>query len=307
MEPNENSQKDSVINWRTEKNRVIIIIIVVLSHMFLYSGLVGKGNMVEYVMNWDNFGHVAIFFAPVGISMGLLIYISGHMYGRKKEFEEPESLNKVSYFAHVKKRFIRLYTGYYIALFLVFIAKLISNFPMNITPLSLIFELTNLWGMILGTGGSIWPEGWFISTIFWLSVLYPFIRRLMVIDKRYVYFIIAITWLIRYSLFAFVLITQNIRFGSYLYCHPLSWIGEYCLGLVMGKSDLDNGTGSTPAKTKNQKIFVKMGARVFPLYLVHSAVIVFISFRAPFWEYIIASFCIVLLAEGVYRLLKIIN
>lgn len=233
---------------------------------------------------------------PFAFVIVILMFDSGFVHGMKEEFESKGSLNKATYFSYIKKRFLRLYIGYLLAYTAVFITKFISNYPMTITPYTLFFDLTNTWGLFFGISGEIWGVGWYLGATFWMSVLYPFVRRLLSIRKTYVY--IFITLSLFFVLFFF--------FTAYhvAYFHPLAWIPEFFGGVLLGRYTALKGTRPKPATTRFQKIIVKMGARTYPIYLAHMAPIFLLSFRPPIWEFIIATIGILILSEAFYRLLK---
>ena len=281
-------------DYRIEAIRIVIMLAVVAAHMYLYTIWLGKRNIVTFLLNNMNLSGLYIFLS-IAFCMGILIFFSGFVYGIRNYFED--SLTKEAYVEHIKKRFLRLYPSYYLALFTVFIAKVIVCYPMKLTPISIILDLTNIWSLFfISPGGDIWAEGWFIAAVFWLAVIYPFIRRLMENNKKYIYILI----LFGFSFKIFLII---IGLSGYAYTHPFAWLGEFCWGILYGKNISEKGKSLRLAETKTKKAIIKMGARVLPMYLAHSAVIVFISFRPPFWEYIVAFIFILLLSEIFYRLL----
>jgi len=282
------------IDSNIEVIRIICIVIVVFSHSLLYSGL------------FTVLGSIYLFI-PVGICMAIFLFCSGYVHGLKDEFETAESLTKTTYFTHVKNRFLRIYIGYYIALGSIFIAKLIVGYPMNnLTPFALFLDLTNLSGLLTGSMGVIWQEGWFLCALFWLSVLYPLLRRLFSINNNYIFLIVAIIVPVR------ILIALT-PYSVISYCHPLAWLPEFCLGIQIGRLVLGRG-GVKPETTKKQKIINMLGARVYSVYLAHSTALVFltvhifyISTPPTFWEYFLAIAGVIILAEAFYRLLNQID
>ena len=281
-------QQDSNTKYyQIEATRIIAIISVVIYHMLVESGWF----LTE--------GEALIAIKPVSIMMAILMFDSGFVHGIKEEFESQGSLNKSTYYSYIKKRFLRLYIGYYLAYTAVYITKFISKYPMTITPYTLFFDLTNTWGLFFGVTGEIWGPGWFLCALFWLSVLYPFVRRLMSIRMTYVYIIITFS-------FCFIVF---FFFTAYhvTYFHPFAWIPEFFGGVLLGRHTALKGTRPKPATTGFQKIIIKMGSRTYPIYLAHIVPILLLSYRPPIWEYIIAIIGILILSEAFYRILKLID
>jgi len=280
-------QDRNAIDYQIEATRIIAIISTVIYHMILESGWF----LTE--------GEALIAIKPVAIFMAILMFDSGFVHGIKEEFESQSSLNKSTYFSYIKKRFLRLYIGFYLAYTAVFITKFISRYPMTITPYTLFFDLTNTWGLFFGTSGEIWGIGWFLCAIFWLSVLYPFIRRLLSISLIYVYIIITLS-------LCFVVFFFFTAFHV-AYFHPFAWIPEFFGGVLLGRHTALKGTRPKLATTRFQKIIIKMGARTYAIYLAHMIPIVILSYRPPIWEYIIAAIGVLILSEAFYRLLKLFD
>ncbi|MHA2288463.1 MAG: acyltransferase family protein [Promethearchaeota archaeon] len=274
-------------DYQIEATRIVAIISTVAYHMLVETGVF----LTE--------GQTFIALQLASIWMAVLMFDSGFVHGIKEEFESQGSLNKSTYFAYIKKRFLRLYIGFYLAYTAVFIAKFISNYPMTITPFTLFFDLTNTWGLFFGRTGEIWGAGWFLGALFCLSVLYPFIRRLLSIRITYVYIIITLS----FCFIVFFFFTDN----HVAYFHPIAWIPEFFGGVLLGRHTASKGTRPKPATTRFQRIIVKMGARTYPIYLAHMIPIVLLSYRPPIWEYILATIGVLILSETFYRLLKLLE
>ena len=281
-------QHDSnTIDYQIEATKIIAIISIIVYHTLLEAGwFLTQAEALTAIK-------------PFTITIAVLMFDSGFVHGLKEEFESQGSLNKSTYFSYIKKRFLRLYIGYYLAYTAVFITKFISSQPMTITPYTLFFDLTNTWGIFLGRTGEIWEVGWFLCALFWLSVLYPFVRRLMSIRMTYVYIIITIS-------FCFIVFFFFAAFHV-AYFHPFAWIPEFFGGVLLGRYTALRGTRPKLATTRFQKIIIKMGARTYPVYLAHMVPILLLSYRPPIWEYIIAVIGILILSEAFYRLLKLID
>ena len=177
---NFNRQDNSTNDYQIEATRIVAIVYPVIFHMLVETG--------AFLTEGDAFIALQI----GAIMMAIFMFDSGFVHGIKEEFESQGSLNKSTYFSYIKKRFLRIYIGFYLAYTAIFITKFISNYPMTITPFTLFFDLTNTWGLFFGRAGEIWSEGWFLCAIFWVSFLYPFIRRLLSISAIYAYIIIII-------------------------------------------------------------------------------------------------------------------
>ena len=280
-------QHSNRIDYQIEATRIIAITSIIIYHILFEAGwFLTQGEALTVVK-------------PFTIAIAILMFDSGFVHGLKEEFESQGSLNKSTYFSYIKRRFLRLYIGYYLAYTAVFITKFITNQPMTITPFTLFFDLTNTWGIFFGRASEIWEVGWFLCALFWLSVLYPFVRRLMSIRLTYTYIIITLS-------FCFIVF---FFFTAYhvAYFHPIAWIPEFFGGVLLGRYTALKGTRPKPATTRFQKIIVKMGARTYSVYLAHMVPILLLSFRPPIWEYIIAVIGILILSEAFYRLLKLID
>lgn len=282
-----NQQENIPFDYQIEITRIIAIISTVAFHMLVETG----GFLTE--------GQTFIALQLASIWIAVLMFDSGFVHGIKDEFEVQGSLNKSTYFTYLKKRFIRLFIGFYLAYFAIFITKFISKYPMTITPFTLFFDLTNTWGLFFGRTGEIWGEGWFLGALFWLSVLYPFIRRLYSIKKTFVYIIITFS----FCFIVFFFFTNN----QVAYFHPIAWIPEFFGGFLLGRYTSLKGTRPKPVTTRFQMIVIKIGARTYPIYLAHMIPIVLLSYRPPIWGYVIVTISIVLLSEAFYRLLKLIE
>jgi peptidoglycan/LPS O-acetylase OafA/YrhL len=290
---NKTSLSKNSLDWRLELARIPPIITVVIVHMLLDSKWIGTDTMPH---NFFLFVAMAVFF-----------YVSGFVQGLKKEFTRRGDINKLSYFNYIKKRFIRLYSGYYIALGSVFVSRLIAYYTLNINypnnPIdtfsawSLFLDLSSLWPLLTTSGcGGIWPPGWFICSMFVLSLLYPFLRRIYSKSRKYIYLIISITTTLR------ILVALS-PYANPAYFFPLSWLSEFSLGIIIG--EWSSSTGDRPPLNKKyQTVIVKLANRVWPMYICHLIPIVWISMYAKFWECLLIFIIIFPLTEVYYRILK---
>ena len=284
------SQKKPVrLDWRVEMARIPSIIAVVIVHILLHSEWIGNTTMP-----YNLFLYVA---------MAVFMFSSGYVRGLKKEFNTPGTPNISTYGKFVENRFIRLYIGYFLALGSVFLARVLAYYiikkPIDVTPISIILDLTDTWNLFQPVGcGGIWPPGWFICAIFLVSLIYPFLRKLKSINKIYIYIIIGITLFFR----ILVALSPN---PNPAYFFPFSWITEFSIGMMIG--EWVNTTGGPPENTrKYQKVIIKLGSRVWAMYLCHIVPIIFISYHAQFWECVIIFIVMFPLTELYYRLLKFI-
>jgi len=279
------------MDWRIELARIPSIIVVVIVHMQLDSEWINGTTMPQNFLLY--------------IAMGVFMFASGFVQGLKNEFNSPGTITKNSYLKYIKKRALRLYIGYYLALGAVFLSRIIAYyviskpFPYVPTPWTIFLDLTGTWGLFsIGGCGGIWPPGWFICAIFLISLLYPFLRRLNSNNKKYLLLIIGITITIR------IIVALTLYNPAYFF--PYSWISEFTIGMMIG--DWSRRTGGPPIITKNyQKTIIKLGARVWPMYLCHIVPIVWISYLAGIWEFVIIFTIILPLTEVYRRLLNFIN
>ncbi|TFF89163.1 MAG: hypothetical protein EU549_01595 [Promethearchaeota archaeon] len=283
------SKKIDGIDWRIEFIRISAIITVVFIHMLLNSSWIGSFTFPFNLMLF--------------IAMALFFYASGFVHGLKNEFNSPETFNKSLYFKFVKKRYLRLYIGYYIALGTVLLSRIIAYyiiskpFPCEFTPINIFLDLASAWGFTINGCGGLWPPGWFILAIFMISLLYPFLRRLYSINRKYIYVIMIMTVAIRIYI-AFTLLNPA-------YFFPFVWITEFCIGMMIGISSKSSGGPPKPTK-KYHKVIIKIAKRAWPMYICHIVAIVFISYLASIWEFIIIFIVILVLTELYYRLLEFI-
>ncbi|TFF89162.1 MAG: hypothetical protein EU549_01590 [Promethearchaeota archaeon] len=284
---------EDFIDWRIELARIPPMVAIIIVHMLLNAEYITPNILSPF--DWSLFISLAAFF-----------YISGYVQGLKDEYEEPGSLDKSEYIKHVKDRFLRLYPGYYIALASVFLAQVLAqifvNKPLIITPWGLFLDLTSLTPIlgIFGTEGAVWPIGWFVFAMFTIHLLYPIIRRLISKNNRNFYIIIALSIIFKIFLAIFIPIAA--------YFFPLSWLAEFTIGIKIGIWSASEPRNSKPTK-KFQKLFIKMGKRIWAVYLIHMAPIAFITTgaSASILECIIIFIAIIILSELFYRLLRKIN
>lgn len=286
---NQNNNKILLKKWKVELARILAIFTIIIGHMILYSGWLPMGHL----WGW-----------PIPVALGVFVYCAGYVQGLQNELDMDVSLNFDKYKKFIIKRFVRLYIGYYIALFSVFIARVISGTLPPLDPFNLFLDLTSLWTVFKPGGiGSIWSEGWFIGAVFILSMIYPFLRRIKSKSTIFIYFIIGIISTIRVS-FMFLL---GPYYGSiYAYFTPLGWIAEYSIGMLIGIYYSKHKTFQRNRK-KYQRIIVMIGNRTWAMYLVHSISLVFISLYAPIWEFVILLLIIMVLAEIFFRVLRMVQ
>ena len=298
------------IDWRPQAIRIFSIFFVVVGHMFFTTG---------YLLN-DAIAEPLIWLG--GVAIGAFIMCSGYVHGLKDEFNKPGSLNRSTFVKFFKGRFFRLYIGYYLALIAVLIAKLLAGFsisfsatgivwgnanPIVISPLSLVLDLTCTWPLFTAATGGIWCEGWFICAIMVLSFAYPVFRRLYSMNRYYLYSIMIALFLVR--LFFIFFINAN-----YAYFFPFAWTAEFSFGIILGDRVRRSG-GPKPPSASYQRIIITAAERVWPLYLFHMVVIVFMTTpllyggqpRAPYWEFLIAVAAILVVTECFHRMLGVIN
>ncbi|MHA1232320.1 MAG: acyltransferase family protein [Candidatus Helarchaeota archaeon] len=290
LEANKNIKTKKRMDWRIEFARIPAIIVVVVVHMQLDTGWIESNTMPQNFLLY--------------VAMAVFMFASGFVQGLKDEFNKEGSISK-KYSKYVKKRFIRLYSGYYLALGSVFLSRLFAYyiisrpFPCEFNAWTIFLDLTGTWGVFTQTGcGGIWPPGWFIGAIFIISLLYPFLRRLSSINKMYIYIIMIITVIAR------IIVAFTLYNPAYFF--PLVWLTEFCLGMLIG--DWSRRTGGPPEVNKSyQRGIIKLGRRVWPLYLCHIVPIVWMSMYADLWEFIVVFIICLSLTELYHRILNFIT
>jgi len=297
---------EKIMDWRPEAIRIVCILLIVIGHMVTYTG---------YITN--DLGDPLIWIA--GSAVGIFMICASYVQSLKDEFNKPGSLNPRSYWKFFKNRFLRLYIGYWLALIVVFVTKLTAGFtfvyassgltiggsakaiPVIISPESLVLDLTCMWPMVTGVLGGIFPEAWFICAIMILSLVYPFLRRLYSINPKYLYLIIVITLLFR-ILIAFF---SN---PNYAFHFPFAWTAEFSVGIILG-ARLFNKGGPAPPSALYKQIFIRIASRVWPIYLLHMAAIVYMPTgqTASVQDFILTVVFIIILVEFFVRILTDIN
>jgi len=298
----QDQQKLKFLDWRPEFVKLFAITIVIIFHIYFYTAHLVSGYTNPLVLLG-------------GIAIGGFMVCSGYVHGLKEEFTQGSPILPRDYGNYLKKRFLRLFIGYYIALLLVFGAKLVAGFsivvsssetlvygfsnPIYITPQSLALDLSGLWPLLTGNSGGIWPEGWFISAIMILCMLYPFLRKLYASRKNLFYLLIGLTIGIR--------IVVVLWFDpNWAYYFPLAWTAEFSTGIIIGNY-VRKINRPQPSLSSYQKIIIQVAARVWPLYLVHIAVVIFLPYTISLWQILLAAGAIILLAEIFFRILRLIN
>ncbi|MHA1129796.1 MAG: acyltransferase family protein [Candidatus Helarchaeota archaeon] len=290
------------MDWRPQSIRLFAIFIVIIGHMLFTT---------HYLINDARFPLVWL----GGVAIGFFMACSGYVHGLKDEFNKSGTLNYKSYVKFFKSRFLRLYIGYYLALIVVLIAKILAGYtvifsfskplpfnhpnPMPITPASLALDLTCMWPFLTLNIGGIWPEGWFICAMIILSLTYPLLRRIYSINKNYLYTIIIGTFIFR----MIILICIN---ANYAYYFPYAWVAEFGIGIILGDKVRLKG-GPKPPDTAYKRFFIKAAERVWPLYLFHMAAVVFMPSYAPLKDFLITALVVLVLMEIFYRILRVIN
>jgi len=298
----ETHKKTGIMDWRPEAIRVPSIFVIVAGHMLFFTGYLL--NDARNPLVWCG-----------GLAIGAFMACSGYVHGLKDEFNRSGTLNRSNYIKYFKSRFLRLYIGYYLAVIVVFIAKLMAGFsvefsttgelvygvsnPIYITPASLLLDITCMWPLFTANLGGIWPEGWFVCAILILSLAYPIFRRIYSINKNYLYAIMVIIIIVRLVVIVFI----N---ANYAYYFPFAWTAEFCLGMIIGNKVCRSG-GPTPPSTPYQRLIISAAARVWPIYLFHMAAIVFMPEFAPIKDFFLTILVVVILTEIFYRILGIIN
>ncbi|MFX1293388.1 MAG: acyltransferase family protein [Promethearchaeota archaeon] len=305
-------KKEVPLDWKPQGIRLFSILVVVVGHTLFYTGYLI--NDAKYPLVW--FG---------GVAIGCFMACSGYVHGLKDEFNKTGSLNISTYGKFFKKRLFRLYIGYYIALFVILVAKIVAGFsfyfttsepidfgpnnPIQITPISLFLDLTCMWPLFTASTGGIWAESWFICAMMVLSLTYPLLRRLNSINKYYLYLVIIITLIFRF----YIIFAINANLAYYF---PLAWTAEFSLGIIIGDRVCKKG-GPIPPTAPYQHRINAAAERVWPLYLFHMVPVVFMTPlivvgdivipRAPFWEFLLVIPAILITAEVFHRILTLIN
>jgi hypothetical protein len=250
-----------------------------------------------------------------GLAIGAFMVCSGYVNGLKDEFSQPSSLTGKTYEIYVKKRFLRLYLGYFLAINIVFLAKFLAGYtitfslsgdlvflhtnPLQLTPASLALDYSTLWPLVTGYSGGIWPEGWFVYAIIMLSLIYPFLRRLYSLNKFYLFFLIGLTIVLR------VIIGYTIN-PNYAYYFPFAWTAEFSIGILLGIHIRESHhLSSRPATYK--RIIISLAARVWPLYLIHMAIIVFMQIYYSPLDIFLLVLLIFAVTEPFHRLLQLLT
>ncbi|MHA1232321.1 MAG: acyltransferase family protein [Candidatus Helarchaeota archaeon] len=274
-----NNENYDMVDYRIELAKFISIVIVVILHLLVITQWFIEDNWFQ---TW-----------PVVFAIGCFMYCSGYVHGLKNEFTKPSDVSPSKYFSFLKKRFTRLYIGYYIGLILVLIVKLILSYPITITTWTIFLDITGFWPLIVGDMGGIWPYGWFVCSIFMLNIIYPFIK---VMKRRYLALIIGLTVFLR----IFVFLSA---YPEPAYYFPFSWLTEFSVGILFG--DNRRRQGKLSWKHSQFNIYViKMGKRIWPLYLVHIPPILFLPLYPSLWECLIVIFIIAIMTEILYHSLN---
>jgi len=290
------------VDWRPELVRLLSITVVIIFHIEFYT------QTLE-----NNYSNPLVLLG--GLAIGAFMVCSGYVNGLKDEFSQPGSLTGKTYEIYVKKRFLRLYLGYFLAVNIVFLAKFLAGYtitfslsgalefgltnPLHLTPASLALDYSTLWPLVTGYSGGIWPEGWFVSAVIMLSLIYPFLRRLYSLNKFYLYSLIGVTIVLR------VIIGYTIN-PNYAYYFPFAWTAEFSIGILLGTYIREsNHLASHPATY--QKIIISLAIRVWPLYLIHMAIIVFMQTYYSPLAIILLTLLIFAATEVFYRLLQFLT
>ncbi len=297
-------EREEAIDWRPQAIRVFAIFIVVVGHMLTYTGYIV--NDARNPIVWLG-----------GIAIGVFMACAGYVHGLKDEFNKPGSLNGKTYMGFVKKRFFRLYIGYYLAIGVVVVAKLWAGYtiafsataPLEfglqrdiiITPASIALDLSCMWPLLTMNLGGLWPEGWFICAMMILSLSYPILRRIYSINKNYLYIIM----IALFSFRLFVIIHPALN-ANYAYYFPFAWTAEFSLGIIIGDRICKKG-GPSPPSAKWQRIINKAAERVWPLYLFHMSAVVFMPDYAPLKDFLLTILVFLILTEIFHQILSRVN
>jgi len=299
--PFKSPKPENIMDWRPEVIRIVSIFYIVLGHMLFYTGWLINDPTNPLV--WIG-----------GVGVAFFVVSSAYVHSLKDEFNKPGSLNFTSYWRFLKNRFLRLYIGYYLALVVTLIAKLWIGYtvvfspmgltiggssrsvPIQISPESLVLDLTCMWPLITGLEGGIFPEAWFICAIMILSLSYPFLRRLHSINPNYLYLIIIITTVFR----LIVVIFSN---SAFAYHFPFAWTAEFSCGIILGNR-VCMGGGPAPPNSLSKRIIIRMATRVWPIYLFHMAVVVFMFDHAPVRDFIASLVVIIMIVEFFGQILR---
>jgi len=299
--PFRSPKPENIMDWRPEIIRIVSILYIVLGHMFFYT---------QYIINDPLNPLVWI----GGIGVATFVVSSAYVHSLKDEFNKPGSLNLSSYWRFIKKRFLRLYVGYYLALGVLLVAKLWIGYtiiysptgltiggsnksvPIQISPESLILDLTCMWPLITGLEGGIFPEAWFICAIMILSLSYPFLRRLHSINPNYLYLIIIITTVFR----LIVVFSSN---SAYAYHFPFAWTAEFSCGIILGNR-VCMGGGPAPPDSLAKRTIIRMATRTWPIYLFHMSVVVFMIYHAPAKDFFASLLLIIMVVEFFGQILR---
>jgi Acyltransferase family len=292
----------SSVDWRPELVRLLSITVVIIFHIEFYTQTLDSSYSNPLVLLG-------------GVAIGAFMVCSGYVHGLKNEFCQPGSLNGKTYKIYVKKRFLRLYLGYFLAINIVFLAKFLAGYTitfslsgplvflstnsLHLTPASLALDYSTLWSLVTGYSGGIWPEGWFVSAVIMLSLIYPLLRRIYSLNKFYLYSIIAVTIVLR------VIIGYTVN-PNYAYYFPFSWTAEFSIGILLGNYIRENNH-LVSHSASYQKIIISLAARVWPLYLIHMAIIVFMQTYYSPLDIILLTLLIFAATEGFYHLLQFLS
>jgi hypothetical protein len=168
-----------------------------------------------------------------------------------------------------------------------------------ITGWGLLLDLTSLISIlgVFGVEGAVWPVGWFIFALFSIHLLYPFIRRIITMKKIYFYVLIISVIALRISFIFYLPIAA--------YFFPLSWLAEFMVGIMIGRWSVSTG-GHPKPRERYQKIIIKAGSRVWPMYLSHMIPIAFITTyaSAALLELVTIFISIIIISEIYFWLLK---
>ncbi len=96
-------------------------------------------------------------------------------------------------------------------------------------------------------------------------------------------------------------------FYKFAYFFSFFWTTEFIIGMLFG-DNRSKRIGIPVVNGQIKKIIIKMGNRVWPLYLAHMALISILPLFTPWWMCVSLIPFILLLTEGYYHLLnKIYN
>ena len=199
-------------------------ILLIVGHNFQYlaSGLPGVN---EFVFASENFTGLVegIRSSPAALprlclaylghyAVQVFIFLSGYGLASSSALRQP------SYRAHLKRRFMRLYPAFALA---VIVWAVWKHFPEGVGT-SVLLKLALVSNLIRGEQLSLVGPWWFVPFIFQFYLLFPLLNRL---DARHLAAVAGAGFAVTIAL------NETVLPGGFLFATPLGHLPEFCLGI----------------------------------------------------------------------------